>query len=191
MKYHVFVFAVVLTDLLEAMHCLRDKFGIKSHCQCTGKQASQSNKFPAMNGVSQVRPHSPNSSQYSKAVSGWGTWGDRSLGSPLNHVLRHSQFHLTYWADTSVLFICIPLQPNIISVNTAELTAAQPFTSHLGLEGNDVICHKDLDVTVNVYIQLPEQSCSHGCTVDITRQPRVIRGFYADWVWIREIWYRK
>ncbi|KAM3913081.1 putative JmjC domain-containing histone demethylation protein 2C isoform 4-T4 [Leptodactylus fuscus] len=43
----------VLTDLLEAMHSLRDKFGIKSHCQCTGKQASQS-KYPAMNGVSQV-----------------------------------------------------------------------------------------------------------------------------------------
>ncbi|KAG8552533.1 hypothetical protein GDO81_004562 [Engystomops pustulosus] len=44
----------VLTDLLEALHSLRDKFGIKSYCQCTGKQASPSNKLPAMNGVSQV-----------------------------------------------------------------------------------------------------------------------------------------
>ncbi|XP_073541504.1 probable JmjC domain-containing histone demethylation protein 2C isoform X3 [Phyllobates terribilis] len=44
----------VLTDLLEAMHILRDKFGVKSHCQCTGKHGSQNAKFPAMNGVSQV-----------------------------------------------------------------------------------------------------------------------------------------
>ncbi|XP_053306482.1 probable JmjC domain-containing histone demethylation protein 2C isoform X2 [Spea bombifrons] len=44
----------VLTDLLEAMHHLRDKFGIKSYCHCAIKQSSQSGKFPALNGVSQV-----------------------------------------------------------------------------------------------------------------------------------------
>ncbi|KAM8924254.1 putative JmjC domain-containing histone demethylation protein 2C isoform 2-T2 [Pelodytes ibericus] len=44
----------VLTDLLEAMHHLRDRFGIKSHCHCAIKQNSQSGKFTPMNGVSQV-----------------------------------------------------------------------------------------------------------------------------------------
>ncbi|XP_068111236.1 probable JmjC domain-containing histone demethylation protein 2C isoform X3 [Hyperolius riggenbachi] len=44
----------VLTDLLEAMHSLRDKFGIKSRCQCAIKQSLQSGKLPTMNGVSQV-----------------------------------------------------------------------------------------------------------------------------------------
>ncbi|MEE6485401.1 hypothetical protein FKM82_014266 [Ascaphus truei] len=44
----------VLTDLLEAMHHLRDTFGIKSHCHCANKQSSPAGKFPAMNGVSQV-----------------------------------------------------------------------------------------------------------------------------------------
>ncbi|KAM4636089.1 putative JmjC domain-containing histone demethylation protein 2C isoform 2-T2 [Discoglossus pictus] len=44
----------VLTDLLEAMHHLRDRFGIKSHCHCAIKHSSQSGKYPAMNGVSQI-----------------------------------------------------------------------------------------------------------------------------------------
>uniref|UniRef100_A0A8C3KI05 Probable JmjC domain-containing histone demethylation protein 2C n=1 Tax=Calidris pygmaea TaxID=425635 RepID=A0A8C3KI05_9CHAR len=44
----------VLTDLLDAMHSIREKFEIKSHCQCTGKQSTQAGKLPAMNGVSQV-----------------------------------------------------------------------------------------------------------------------------------------
>ncbi|XP_008161454.1 probable JmjC domain-containing histone demethylation protein 2C isoform X1 [Chrysemys picta bellii] len=44
----------VLTDLLDAMHSLREKFEIKSYCQCTSKQSMQTGKFPAMNGVSQV-----------------------------------------------------------------------------------------------------------------------------------------
>nr|XP_048712966.1 probable JmjC domain-containing histone demethylation protein 2C isoform X5 [Caretta caretta] len=44
----------VLTDLLDAMHSLREKFEIKSYCQCTSKQSIQTGKFPAMNGVSQV-----------------------------------------------------------------------------------------------------------------------------------------
>ncbi|XP_037660002.1 probable JmjC domain-containing histone demethylation protein 2C isoform X2 [Choloepus didactylus] len=41
----------VLTDLLDVMHTLREKYGIRSHCHCTNKQNIQ---VPAMNGVSQV-----------------------------------------------------------------------------------------------------------------------------------------
>ncbi|XP_064924659.1 probable JmjC domain-containing histone demethylation protein 2C isoform X8 [Columba livia] len=44
----------VLTDLLDAMHNIREKFEIQSHCQCTSKQSTQAGKLPAMNGVSQV-----------------------------------------------------------------------------------------------------------------------------------------
>ncbi|XP_065527007.1 probable JmjC domain-containing histone demethylation protein 2C isoform X2 [Lathamus discolor] len=44
----------VLTDLLDAMHNIREKFEIKSHCQCASKQSAQAGKLPAMNGVSQV-----------------------------------------------------------------------------------------------------------------------------------------
>ncbi|XP_049646575.1 probable JmjC domain-containing histone demethylation protein 2C [Suncus etruscus] len=44
----------VLTDLLDAMHVLREKLGIKSHCHCSNKQNMPAGNFPAMNGVSQV-----------------------------------------------------------------------------------------------------------------------------------------
>ncbi|XP_029787615.1 probable JmjC domain-containing histone demethylation protein 2C isoform X7 [Suricata suricatta] len=44
----------VLTDLLDVMHTLREKYGIKSHCHCTNKQNIQVGNFPSMNGVSQV-----------------------------------------------------------------------------------------------------------------------------------------
>ncbi|XP_023594955.1 probable JmjC domain-containing histone demethylation protein 2C isoform X2 [Trichechus manatus latirostris] len=44
----------VLTDLLDAMHTLREKYGIKSHCHCTNKQNAQAGNFPIVNGVSQV-----------------------------------------------------------------------------------------------------------------------------------------
>ncbi|KAM8773876.1 putative JmjC domain-containing histone demethylation protein 2C isoform 1-T1 [Rhynchonycteris naso] len=44
----------VLTDLLDVMHSLREKYGIKSHCHCTNKQNVQVGNFPTMNGVSQV-----------------------------------------------------------------------------------------------------------------------------------------
>lgn len=47
---------LVLMELLEAMHTLREKHDIKSHCQCVNKQNVQAGKFPSMNGVSQVRP---------------------------------------------------------------------------------------------------------------------------------------
>ncbi|XP_028824386.1 probable JmjC domain-containing histone demethylation protein 2C isoform X3 [Denticeps clupeoides] len=44
----------VLTDLVNAMHMLRDKYAIKSHCVCAGKQNAVLNKLPSTNGVSQV-----------------------------------------------------------------------------------------------------------------------------------------
>ncbi|KAG9346026.1 hypothetical protein JZ751_007841, partial [Albula glossodonta] len=44
----------VLTDLVNAMHVLREKYGIKSHCACTGKHTALLNKIPSTNGVSQV-----------------------------------------------------------------------------------------------------------------------------------------
>ncbi|KAM5236018.1 putative JmjC domain-containing histone demethylation protein 2C isoform 2-T2 [Ctenodactylus gundi] len=44
----------VLTDLLDAMHILREKYGIKSHCHCTNKQNLQVGNFCTVNGVSQV-----------------------------------------------------------------------------------------------------------------------------------------
>ncbi|KAJ7324294.1 hypothetical protein JRQ81_017314 [Phrynocephalus forsythii] len=44
----------VLMELLEAMHILREKHEIKSHCQCSSKQNLQVGKFPSLNGVSQI-----------------------------------------------------------------------------------------------------------------------------------------
>ncbi|EDL97331.1 rCG60835, isoform CRA_a [Rattus norvegicus] len=44
----------VLTDLLDAMHVLREKYGIKSHCHCANRQNLQGGNVPTMNGVSQV-----------------------------------------------------------------------------------------------------------------------------------------
>ncbi|KAM5320695.1 putative JmjC domain-containing histone demethylation protein 2C isoform 1-T1 [Glossophaga mutica] len=44
----------VLTDLLDVMHTLREKYGIKSHCHCSNKQNLQVGTLPTMNGVSQV-----------------------------------------------------------------------------------------------------------------------------------------
>ncbi|XP_004858311.1 probable JmjC domain-containing histone demethylation protein 2C isoform X2 [Heterocephalus glaber] len=44
----------VLTDLLDAMHTLREKYGIESHCHCSNKQNLQVGNFSTMNGVSQV-----------------------------------------------------------------------------------------------------------------------------------------
>ncbi|XP_043912400.1 probable JmjC domain-containing histone demethylation protein 2C isoform X1 [Protopterus annectens] len=44
----------VLTDLVDMMHTLRDKFEITSHCPCTSKQNAQLAKLTTTNGVSQV-----------------------------------------------------------------------------------------------------------------------------------------
>ncbi|XP_075072431.1 putative JmjC domain-containing histone demethylation protein 2C isoform X2 [Mixophyes fleayi] len=99
----------VLTDLLEAMHSLRDRFAIRSNCQCTIKQNSQSGKFPAMNGVSQVLQnvlnHSnkislslPESQQHSPSQKpetngnvspGSDTSTDSKLASPESHSSLH------------------------------------------------------------------------------------------------------
>ncbi|KAF7705095.1 probable JmjC domain-containing histone demethylation protein 2C isoform X2 [Silurus meridionalis] len=43
----------VLTDLVNAMHMLREKFGIRAYCACASKQ-NILNKIPSTNGVSQV-----------------------------------------------------------------------------------------------------------------------------------------
>lgn len=43
-----------MTDLVNAMHMLREKYGIKSHCSCAGKHTALLNKIPSTNGVSQV-----------------------------------------------------------------------------------------------------------------------------------------
>ncbi|XP_031204493.1 probable JmjC domain-containing histone demethylation protein 2C isoform X3 [Mastomys coucha] len=47
----------VLTDLLDAMHILREKYGIKSHCHCMNRQNLQGGNVPTVNGVSQVLQH--------------------------------------------------------------------------------------------------------------------------------------
>uniref|UniRef100_A0A8C2GXJ5 Probable JmjC domain-containing histone demethylation protein 2C n=1 Tax=Cyprinus carpio TaxID=7962 RepID=A0A8C2GXJ5_CYPCA len=44
----------VLTDLVNAMHMLREKYSIKSYCSCAWKQNTLYNKLPSTNGVSQV-----------------------------------------------------------------------------------------------------------------------------------------
>uniref|UniRef100_A0A8C1TX09 Probable JmjC domain-containing histone demethylation protein 2C n=1 Tax=Cyprinus carpio TaxID=7962 RepID=A0A8C1TX09_CYPCA len=44
----------VLTDLVNTMHMLREKYSIKSHCSCAWKQNTLYNKLPSTNGVSQV-----------------------------------------------------------------------------------------------------------------------------------------
>ncbi|XP_013206618.1 probable JmjC domain-containing histone demethylation protein 2C isoform X2 [Microtus ochrogaster] len=63
----------VLTDLLDAMHVLREKYGIKSHCHCTNKQNIQVGNFPTINGVSQSQQQTtPQKSQSN---------GDSSPGS--------------------------------------------------------------------------------------------------------------
>lgn len=49
-----FVCVLVLTDLVNAMHMLREKYSIKSHCSCAVKQNTLFNKLPTTNGVSQV-----------------------------------------------------------------------------------------------------------------------------------------
>ncbi|XP_040129536.2 putative JmjC domain-containing histone demethylation protein 2C isoform X4 [Ictidomys tridecemlineatus] len=64
----------VLTDLLDAMHILREKYGIKSHCHCINKQNLQVGSFPTMNGVSQQQ-NTPEKSESN---------GNRSPGSDVS-----------------------------------------------------------------------------------------------------------
>ncbi|KAM3834662.1 putative JmjC domain-containing histone demethylation protein 2C isoform 6-T8 [Vipera latastei] len=44
----------VLMELVEALHTLREKHEIKSHCHCSSKQNIQIGCFPPVNGVSQI-----------------------------------------------------------------------------------------------------------------------------------------
>ncbi|KAL7869804.1 hypothetical protein AOLI_G00137920 [Acnodon oligacanthus] len=44
----------VLTDLVNTMHTLREKYGIKAHCTCVSNKNVLHNKLPSTNGVSQV-----------------------------------------------------------------------------------------------------------------------------------------
>ncbi|XP_018082816.1 probable JmjC domain-containing histone demethylation protein 2C isoform X2 [Xenopus laevis] len=99
----------VLTDLMEAMHHLRERFGIKSHCHCVGKQSPQTPKYPAMNGVSQVLqnvlnhsnkislclPESPHQSSPQKPeTNGNASPGsDSSSDSKLTSSESHSSLH--------------------------------------------------------------------------------------------------
>ncbi|XP_059964883.1 probable JmjC domain-containing histone demethylation protein 2C isoform X2 [Mesoplodon densirostris] len=83
----------VLTDLLDAMHTLREKYGIKSHCHCTNKQNIQVGNFSAMNGVSQQQntPQKPESNGNSSPESDVST--DSKLTPP------ESQSPLHWLAD--------------------------------------------------------------------------------------------
>ncbi|XP_031761211.1 probable JmjC domain-containing histone demethylation protein 2C isoform X2 [Xenopus tropicalis] len=99
----------VLTDLLEAMHHLRDRFGIKSHCHCASKPCPPAPKYPAMNGVSQVLqnvlnhsnkislclPESPHQSSPQKPeTNGNASPGsDSSTDSKLTSSESHSSLH--------------------------------------------------------------------------------------------------
>ncbi|XP_030631900.1 probable JmjC domain-containing histone demethylation protein 2C isoform X2 [Chanos chanos] len=99
----------VLTDLVNAMHVIRDKYGIKSHCACTGKQNSLINKLPSTNGVSQVlqnvlnhsnkislcKPEGqqPNPTQKVEANGGSSPASDTSTDSKLTPPESQSSLH--------------------------------------------------------------------------------------------------
>ncbi|XP_076773136.1 putative JmjC domain-containing histone demethylation protein 2C isoform X3 [Arvicanthis niloticus] len=77
----------VLTDLLDAMHILREKYGIKSRCHCTNKQNLQGGNFPTMNGVSQQ--NTPQKSQ----TDGGSSPGSASTDSRLTPPESQSPLH--------------------------------------------------------------------------------------------------
>ncbi|XP_066098649.1 probable JmjC domain-containing histone demethylation protein 2C isoform X2 [Saccopteryx bilineata] len=99
----------VLTDLLDVMHNLREKYGIKSHCHCTNKQNVQVGNFPTMNGVSQVlqnvlnhsskislcMPESPqqNTPQKCEGNGGGSPGSDVSTGSKFTPPEAQSPLH--------------------------------------------------------------------------------------------------
>ncbi|XP_036404710.1 probable JmjC domain-containing histone demethylation protein 2C isoform X2 [Megalops cyprinoides] len=99
----------VLTDLVNAMHVLREKYGIKSHCACTGKHTALLNKIPSTNGVSQVlqnvlnhsnklslcKPDAPqqNPSQKVEANGGSSPASDTSTDSKLTPPESQSPLH--------------------------------------------------------------------------------------------------
>ncbi|MBN3323174.1 JHD2C protein, partial [Atractosteus spatula] len=72
----------VLTDLVNAMHSLRDKYGIKSHCPCAVKPNTPLSKIPSTNGVSQPELLQQNASQKLETNGGGGSpGGDASADS--------------------------------------------------------------------------------------------------------------
>uniref|UniRef100_A0A8C4X326 Probable JmjC domain-containing histone demethylation protein 2C n=1 Tax=Erpetoichthys calabaricus TaxID=27687 RepID=A0A8C4X326_ERPCA len=99
----------VLTDLVEVMHSLKEKYGIKCHCPCASKQNFQVGKLPATNGVSQVLKNVLNHSnkitknefQLQNSLQKIETNGDSSPGSDTDSKLSHpeSQSPLHFLAD--------------------------------------------------------------------------------------------
>ncbi|XP_018432159.1 PREDICTED: probable JmjC domain-containing histone demethylation protein 2C [Nanorana parkeri] len=99
----------VLTDLLEAMHTLRDRFGIRSHCQCAIKLNLQVSKLPTLNGVSQVlqnvlnhsnkislslpESQQQNASQKPETNGNVSPGSDSSMDSKLASPESHSSLH--------------------------------------------------------------------------------------------------
>ncbi|XP_064172762.1 probable JmjC domain-containing histone demethylation protein 2C [Anguilla rostrata] len=87
----------VLADLLNTMHTLREKFGIRSHCACSGKP----NKIPSTNGVSQVLQNVLNHSNKMSLCKPHGGQEDPSLKaeSDCRPVLPEPQSPLHFLAD--------------------------------------------------------------------------------------------
>ncbi|XP_058154885.1 probable JmjC domain-containing histone demethylation protein 2C isoform X3 [Dasypus novemcinctus] len=79
----------VLTDLLDAMHSLREKYGIRSHCHCTNKQNIQVGNVPTMNGVSQQQ----NTPQMSETDGNSSPESDISIDSKLTPPESQSPLH--------------------------------------------------------------------------------------------------
>nr|XP_040129535.1 probable JmjC domain-containing histone demethylation protein 2C isoform X3 [Ictidomys tridecemlineatus] len=81
----------VLTDLLDAMHILREKYGIKSHCHCINKQNLQVGSFPTMNGVSQSQQQ--NTPEKSESNGNRSPGSDVSTDSKLTPPESQSPLH--------------------------------------------------------------------------------------------------
>ncbi|XP_058154884.1 probable JmjC domain-containing histone demethylation protein 2C isoform X2 [Dasypus novemcinctus] len=81
----------VLTDLLDAMHSLREKYGIRSHCHCTNKQNIQVGNVPTMNGVSQSQQQ--NTPQMSETDGNSSPESDISIDSKLTPPESQSPLH--------------------------------------------------------------------------------------------------
>ncbi|XP_035882797.1 probable JmjC domain-containing histone demethylation protein 2C isoform X3 [Phyllostomus discolor] len=79
----------VLTDLLDVMHTLREKYGIQSHCHCSNKQNLQVGTLPTMNGVSQQQ----NTPQKSEGNGGSSPGSDVSSDSKLTPPESQSPLH--------------------------------------------------------------------------------------------------
>ncbi|XP_036918577.1 probable JmjC domain-containing histone demethylation protein 2C isoform X2 [Sturnira hondurensis] len=83
----------VLTDLLDVMHTLREKYGIKSHCHCSNKQNLQAGTLPTVNGVSQQQDTPQKSEGGGNSSPGSDVSSDSKLSPP------ESQSPLHWLAD--------------------------------------------------------------------------------------------